>query len=444
MIKNIIKKITPASWLSFYHKTIAHLADCYYHHPSNKMIVIGVTGTKGKTTTSNIIWHLLTQAGYKTGLASTANFRINRQEWVNKYKMTMLGRFKLQKLLNQMVQGGCQYAVVETSSEGIEQWRHWGINYDIAIFLNLSPEHIESHGSYENYKQAKGKLFDLLSRKEKRIKQQFIKKTIIANNDDAEVQYFLNFPAEIKVTYGLQDGPDVLAKDLQADKIGISFSINDFHFSLKQLGLYNIYNVLPAVAVGLHLGMPLPLISEYLASFPGMPGRMEIIDQGQPFMVVVDYAYEPKCLEAVLKTIQDLYIRPELKNKIIAVSGQCGGGRDKWRWPVVGELLSKYCQEIILTTDDPYDDDPSLIADEMINGITKYVETQNFASLPKPKYQKIINRREAIKQSFALAKPNDVVLLAGKGSDPVMAVKNGKYIPWDDRQVARELLSVDN
>lgn len=426
-MKEFIKKFIPKKALSWYHRTLAVLASVYYGKPSDKLIVIGVTGTKGKSTTCNILWHLLEQAGYKTGMTTTSNFRIHDKEWRNRFKMTMLGRFKLQKMLKDMVKAGCKYAVVETSSEGIKQWRHWGINYDMAVFLNLSPEHIEAHGGYENYKKAKAELFRLLSRKTKKIDGQEIKKIIIANNDDKEAGYYLNFPAEVKVTYGTKPGANIVAENIDMNEYGISWQISNNNFSLRQLGKYNIYNVLPAVALGIQLGLSLPEISEKLASFSGMPGRMEVINEANKFKVVVDYAYEPKSLEAVLKTIKEIFVKGE--NNIIAVSGPTGGGRDTWRRPVMGELLSKYCKQIVVTTDDPYDDDPDKIADEMIKGIK---DTEYF---------KILDRKQAIKKAFDLAKENDVVLLAGKGSDPVMAIAKGKSVPWDDRQMARELLS---
>lgn len=433
-MKETIKKIIPASWLSFYHKTMAILAAIYFRHPSEKMVVIGVTGTKGKSTTVNLIWHVLHEAGYKAGLTATTNFRIHDKEWVNEKKMTMVGRFQLQKLLADMVKEECRYAIVETSSEGIKQWRHYGINYDIAIFLNLSPEHIESHGGYDNYKKAKGELFKSLALSKKVIVGKEIKKIIITNFDDKEAGYFLGFPADEKITYGTRKNSDINATEIKNSEQGISCKINEeTDFTLKQIGAFNIYNALPAIAVGTCLGFSLSDMSKYLKKFKGMPGRMELINEGQPYKVVVDYAYEPKCLELVLKTIQDLYIDKELNNKIIAVSGPTGGGRDRWRRPVMGEILSKYCAYAVITTDDPYDDDPSQIADEMIKGIKKI------------EYFKIIDRREAIKKAFSLAKRNDVVLLAGKGSDPVMAVARGKKIVWDDRNVARELLkAVDN
>jgi len=354
--------------------------------------------------------------------------------------MTMLGRFKLQKLLKDMVSAGCEYAIVETSSEGIKQYRHVGINYDYAFFLNLTPEHIESHGGFENYKRAKGELFKTLRQKNKKTKKQKIinnqeiKKIIIANKDDKYTDYFLGFEADKKITYGLKNGADILASDLQARREGIFFKIDNINFSLKQIGDFNIYNVLPAIALGKYLNLSLDKISKYLFDFPGMPGRMEVIDEGQNFKVIADYAYEPKCLEEVLKNINNLFIKEELKNNIIAVSGPTGGGRDSWRRSVMGEILAKYCKYSVITTDDPYDDNPSEIANQMIKGLEKKDKIEGLD------YFKIIDRREAIKKALLLAKPNDVVLIAGKGSDPVMAVKNGKSIPWDDRKVTREIL----
>ena len=190
-MKELIKKIIPANWLNLYHKLFAKLAAWKFHYPSERLIVIGVTGTKGKSTTTNLIWHLLTAAGYKVGIATTANFRIDDKEWVNPSKMTMLGRSQLQKLLADMVAAGCQYAVVETSSEGIKQWRHLGIHYDVCVWTNLFPEHIDSHGSFENYKQAKLELFRHLSRLPlKQINKQPVKKAVVLNGDSEYLNDF--------------------------------------------------------------------------------------------------------------------------------------------------------------------------------------------------------------------------------------------------------------
>lgn len=183
-MKNLLKKIIPKSCLFFYHKLLAILAAYAYNFPSRKMVVIGVTGTNGKTTVCNMIAKILEEAGYKVGLTTTANFKIGEKEWINATKQTMQGRFKLQKLLHRMAEAGCKYAIIETSSEGIAQSRHWGISYDVAVFTNLTPEHIESHGSFEKYKEAKGKLFKSLKQKNARTEKKENKKVSIVNLDD--------------------------------------------------------------------------------------------------------------------------------------------------------------------------------------------------------------------------------------------------------------------
>jgi UDP-N-acetylmuramoyl-L-alanyl-D-glutamate--2,6-diaminopimelate ligase len=199
MIKSFFKKIIPARFFSFYHWFLAYLAAFFYGYPSEKMIVIGVTGTAGKSTAVNLIGKILEQAGFKVGLSTTFNFKIGEQEWENKKKMTMLGRFALQKFLKKMFQSGCHYAIIETSSEGIKQFRHLGINYDIVVFLNLLPEHLESHGGFEKYRQAKEKLFFQLTKKTRKIiNGKLIEKISIVNFDDQHKEYFLKYSADQK------------------------------------------------------------------------------------------------------------------------------------------------------------------------------------------------------------------------------------------------------
>ena len=204
-IKSKLKKIIPENLISFYHLGLAALACFYYGWPTKRMITIGITGTKGKTSAANFIWSVLNAGGYKTGLIGTANIRIGEIEMLNKYHMTMPGRFILQKLLKQMADAGCKYCIVETTSEGIKQWRHYGIFYDIAVFTNLSPEHLQAHGkSFENYKTAKGEMFTALKKGGRKIIDgKKIKKIIIANYDNPHKDYYFNFPADKKITYGL-------------------------------------------------------------------------------------------------------------------------------------------------------------------------------------------------------------------------------------------------
>lgn len=449
-----IKKMIPNFLLSWYHYILAFFGALVYGFPSRKLIVIGVTGTKGKSSTCNLIWYILKEAGYKTGITTTANFRIGDKEMINDKKMTMLGRFHLQSMLRQMVKAGCKYAVVETSSEGIKQFRHKFINYDVAVFTNLSPEHIEAHGTFEKYRLAKQNLFAKLEKdKKKIIEGKPVDKVIVVNVDDKNYNYFTEYKVDKKFGFGIENEADLFetikAQILDTGADGSEFKIEtsrlrqgsggQVKFKINLLGEFFVYNCLAAITAAYSQGIDLITAKNALEKIKGIPGRMEIIDQRQPFTVIVDYSYEPKSLEWVYQTLQ-----PLTKGKMIAVFGGTGGGRDQWRLPVMGELAAKYCGYAIFTTDDPYDDDPGELAEKIIKGVEKYLAEFNKNDIGDDikdfKYEKIVDRRQAIKRAFEIAKPGDCVILSGKGSDPVMAVADGKSIPWDDRQVARELL----
>ena len=223
MLKEALKRIIPKEALVLYHRFLAYAASVWYGHPSEKMIVIGVTGTNGKSTVSAMICRVLEEAGYKVGLTTTVLFRIAGKEWLNDTKMTMLGRFRLQKLLRQMVGAGCQYAVIETSSEGIAQSRHAAINYDIVVFTNLTPEHIESHGGFENYRAAKGRLFAKLAGEKKKILAgKIVPKISVVNAADPEANYFLQFWADQKIGYRLENKKSVLSETASSGTTTVS------------------------------------------------------------------------------------------------------------------------------------------------------------------------------------------------------------------------------
>ncbi|MBN1779187.1 MAG: UDP-N-acetylmuramyl-tripeptide synthetase [Candidatus Buchananbacteria bacterium] len=435
-MKKYFKKIIPKFLINYYHYCLAVFANFWYKNPSEKLIVIGVTGTAGKSSVCYLISKMLDSAGYKVGCASTIFFKVDRKEWINDKKMTMLGRFQLQKLLSQMVKANCQYAIVETTSEGIKQSRHVGINYDLCIFTNLYPEHIESHGSFENYKQAKLKLFKKLEKqKPKLIAGQRIEKTIIANLDDENVDDFLNQWAEKKygftTTNKSTDQAQVIrAEDIKATGEGIEFSISSIPFRLKILGEHNVGNVLAAVCVGLSQDLKLPTISRGLENFSGIPGRLEFIDEGQDFKVIVDYAFEPKAMEKLYRVVSLIN-----HQKTIHVLGGTGGGRDKARRPILGKMAGEKADYIIVTNEDPYDEDPQEIIDQVASGAVSVgkVENQNLF--------KIMDRRLAIAKALSLAKNNDLVLVTGKGSEQAIVVKDNQKIPWDDRQVIKEELA---
>jgi len=429
-MKKFLKKLIPKFIIKFYHWLLAFLANIFYGFPSRRLTVIGVTGTTGKSTTVNLIAQVLEEAGHQVGLTSTFNYRIGKKENINCSKMTMPGRFALQRMLKKMFTAGCSYAVVETSSEGIAQYRHWGIDYDLAVFTNLSPEHIESHGSFQLYKQAKGKLFQSLSGSKRKTE-----KISVVNLDDQEANYFLNFWADQKWGYTTnqelvtnnREIKVVTAKNISLESWGSIFVIDDTKFVFNLVGLFNIYNALAAITVGLSLGIPLKTISQGLSRVKEMPGRLQEIDQGQNFKVIVDYAHEPKSLENVYSALAKT-----ATGKIIAVLGSCGGGRDKARRPVLGKLAAQYADLVIVTNEDPYDEDPQAIIDQVAAGasqVGKQLEKDLF---------KILDRRQAIKKALALAGRDDLVIITGKGAEQCIMSKGGQKIPWDDRQVVTE------
>jgi len=426
MIKRIIKKFLPKQILFFYHQALAILASFFYGQPSNKLIVIGVTGTAGKSTTVYLIGKMLEKSGWRVGWTSSISFKGTNGEITNKEKMTMPGRFFLQKFLAGLVKNNYQAVIIETSSEGILQSRHLGINYDAIVFTNLSPEHIEVHGGFENYKKTKAKLFvHLKKQKNKIINGQEIKKTIFVNLDNEHADYFLSFSADEYFGYGIKNKElGIRSKKIQTIKAenvaNSSFTIHDSSFQLHLSGKFNIYNALATISVGQWFKIPLEQAKKSLESINLIPGRMEEVI-GQPFKVIVDYAHTPVELENVYQSFPN-------KNLICLLSS-AGGGRDKWKRPMLGKLAAQYCQQIILTDEDPYDENPTTIIKEIEAGF-----------LPTTNYQIILNRREAIKKALSLAKPNDIIIITGKGCEPWMCVANGQKVAWDDRKIVKDFL----
>ena len=426
-----LRKISPRFLKQSYHWLLARLAALVYFYPSNKLIVIGVTGTNGKSTTVNLIAQMLENLGEKVALSSTVNFKLADIEWVNDKKMTMLGRFATQKFLSQAVKNKCTYIIIETSSQGIEQFRHLGINYDVLVFTNLAPEHIEAHGGFENYRAAKEKLFKHLSQsKHKIINNKKVEKIIISNLDDIETERLKKYPVDKFITYGLENQADYKIENLNLNNGLVNFALQNINFKTNFLGKFNAYNILAALTCVNALGFPLSNISAgggNILDLRGVPGRQEFIETGKDFQVIVDYAPEPASLKQLYQALKNLHY-----NKLIHVLGSCGGGRDKARQPILGQMAGEFADIVIVTNEDPYDDDPQEIIDNVSSGAIQAGKELNQS------LYKILDRKQAIHKAMSLAQTNDLVLITGKGAEQFICSKNSQQIPHDDRQVVKE------
>ncbi len=430
-MKKLLKKIIPESVWLFYHYLLSLLATVIYGFPGKKMVVIGITGTKGKTSTANFIWATLMAGGHKTGIITTANMRIGEKEVMNKYHMTMPGPMIIQKNMRAMVKAGCEYCIVETTSEGLKQHRQVGVYYDIAIFTNLTPEHLPSHGgSFENYKKAKAKMFSGLSTERKIMAGKKIEKVIIANKDSEHADYYLGFPADKKITYSLKAPADFKAEQIQETVGGVEFMMAGREFKLGILGGFNVYNAMPAIIVGKLAGMKDEDINRGLSGLKLIPGRMEIIDEGQDFTVIVDYAHEKQSITYVLETGRAMK-KPGAQ--VIILLGAEGGGRDKAKRPVMGELSAKLADQVVISNVDPYEDDPQEILEDIA------VVAEKFGKKRGEDLWVIEDRRAGIAKALEIAQKDDIVLITGKGAEQSIII-GGVAKPWDDRAVVREEL----
>jgi UDP-N-acetylmuramoyl-L-alanyl-D-glutamate--2,6-diaminopimelate ligase len=429
-----LKSRVPAAWLLPYHRALSWLAAVWYGRPSERLIVIGVTGTNGKTTTSYLISKALEASGHPTGCMTTALFKIGDREWLNDTKMTMLGRFRLQRMLRDMVRAGCRYAVVETSSQGIVQHRHADINYDVVVFTNLTPEHIEAHGGFEAYKAAKIELFrHVAASKRKMINGRRLEKVAVLNARDIHAKDFALPGFERTMWFSSEPvrntGDVIEAKEIALDADRVSFTVNGKRFDLRLPGVVNVENALAAIATARVFSLDQENVVQRLASISGMPGRFERIDEGQPYTVIVDYAPEPESFARLYETLA-----PMKRARTIHVLGSAGGGRDIARRPILGRMAAERADVVIVTNEDPYDDDPRKIMEDVAAGART-------AGKKDGKDLFIMeDRREALFEAMRRAEPEDLVLLTGKGSEQAMCVADGKKIPWDERQVAREAI----
>ncbi len=405
--KPVLEKILPA-----YHFSLAWLGAVLYGFPGKKMLVIAVTGTKGKTSTTEIVNAILEEAGYKTVLINSIRFKMGGTSTRNRTRMSMPGRFFTQRTLGNALRNGCNAAVLEMTSEGARQNRHRFTYLDALIFTNLAPEHIESHGSLQAYSDAKFKIGQELARSPKR------PRTMVANADDKESGRYLMLPVENLIPFSLSSAP------FEASDHGGYFTLKGERMRVHLPGEFSLKNALAAATLLNTLGIPKDAIRKGLDRIKMIPGRGEEVNEGQNFTVVVDYAHTPDSLKA----IYDAYSHSSgAKRRLVCVLGSMGGGRDTWKRPVMGRIADERCDVVILTNEDPCDEDPMQIVQDLSHGMSRTPEI-------------IMDRRLAIRRALAIAKENDAVLITGKGTDPDITGARGAKTIWSDVGVAREEL----
>lgn len=438
----VLRKIRP-----YGHGFLAYLAAVRYGFPSNQMVVIGVTGTAGKSTTIRMLADILNGGGKKCGYVTTIDSFDGETAEFNSGSMSMPGRFRLQRILSRMLGNECSYAIIECTSEGLAQNRHLGISFDIALLTILDKAHIDAHQGFENYRKAKAKLFDSLRKSAKKFI--FKEKAIGVNLDSAHADHFLAFSADLKfgVTFEdsfLKDAPSNLVRkiykgtDLRSGGEYTEFRINggrssqnsDVKVRVPVAGKFNAYNALLACACANVLGVPLEECALRLAEFR-LPGRMEKITNDRNLAVYLDYAPEPVAMKNALESLQSL-----AHKKIIHVFGSTGGHRDISKRFEFGEISARLSDIIIITNDDVYESDPVEIAQNIKQGIERVQQRDRKVS----QVLTILDRRSAIKKAVELAQSGDILIVTGKGSEQFISLSGNKTVPWDDKKVLMEFL----
>lgn len=413
--KTILKK--PLEKLPFYndlalpyHWAQAVIATTKYHHPAKGLKVIAVTGTNGKTTTSFMIWHMLNHADYKTGLMTTVAYGVDKLQ-PELGHMTTVDANTLNKRIQEIKNQGAEYLVLEVTSHALAEFRTLGVPIEIAVFTNLTHEHLDYHKTFARYRAAKGKLF----RKAK---------FSILNADDPSAKYYQNLAHEF-TTYGIKHG-DHRATNIQLKTTGVKYSSGDINIETKIPGEFNVYNSLAAALVGQKLNLTNQQIQDGIRDLESVEGRMNIVDVGQPFTVIVDYAHAPDALEKVFESVKGH------KGKIISVHGGAGR-RDPSTRLIRGRILAKYSDIVIITEDDSRDEDPETIAQAFIQGAKKQ------GKIMDEDLFKELDRKKAIQLAFDKAQKGDLVLILGKGHEKTILRADGPH-DFEDIKVVKSLL----
>lgn len=401
---------------------LAAMAASFYGHPSRELFLCGVTGTNGKTTTTHLIEAVLRAKGEKTGLIGTVWNKIGDQKLPVTH--TTPESLDLQSLLREMVDSGVRAVAMEVSSHGLVLQRVAGCEFDAAVFTNLTQDHLDFHRDMREYLEAKMLLFKNLGKRRTKSRPFYA----VVNADDPVAKEIIENTDAPVLTYGIREKADLVAKDLQLSskmsRFVLSYRGEESLFTLLLPGAFNVYNSLAAIAVGLQEGLSLEAIREALREVRGVPGRFEVVDAGQDFTVIVDYAHTPDGLENLLRTARSI-----AEGRLITVFG-CGGDRDPSKRPVMGKISGELSDYTVITSDNPRTEDPQRIIEQIVAGI-KQVSGAKFAVEP--------DRKEAIRIALHRARRGDIVVIAGKGHEDYQIIGEKRY-PFDDRKVAREII----
>lgn len=447
-----MKKNIPQYAKNIFHLFQAIFANIWFGFPSRKIKVIGITGTNGKTTTTQMIGRILEESGKKVAISSTINFKIGKKEWVNKTKFTTLSSFATQKFIAQAIKSNCQYVVLETSSHALDQNRVWGIFYDTAVITNVTREHLDYHKNMEYYRFSKQKIF-------------LNAKNAVVNLDMKNWRDFWDLPVKNKFGFTTNEQKKIdskknenliVAKEIILEDNASSFSVNGKKFFLKIPGIFNIENALAAIGVAMLQKINLQKISLALKGIEGIAGRLERVKNDKNLDIIIDYAVTPDSLEKLYALIKKIKLKKisegYLEAKIIAVFGSCGE-RDRGKRPIMGQIVSQNADYILVTNEDPYGENPTQIINEVFGGVVgkeiagelpQYKKEENIKTSKNKKIEgvncwRIFDRREAIKKALNLACTGDIIIVSGKGAEETMAIGK-KRIEWNDKKTILEEL----
>lgn len=432
MLKAILKKLK-----SLYHLVFNYTINILVGRPSESLIVIGITGTKGKTSTVYTLYQTLVKLGLKVGLTSSVYSSNGIELSKNKIRNSMPGRGQIHRLMREAKDNGATVFIVEVTSEGLAQNRHRGIHFDSVVITNLYPEHLEAHGGFDNYKKAKGLLFQSFDRsRSKKINSKIIKPIAWVNQDDEHQEYYRGLTHKQVYSTGKSEQAKLQMLEIKSDQNGLDFKYQDnntgenYKVTTPVLGEFMGYNLLFVIGIVNWLGYEYKNINKVIANLNDIPGRMNKVATNPT--IFVDYAHIPEALEKVYQTINSSF---KTKNsKTIAILGSCGGGRDTWKRSPMGKVAGQKNDYVIITDEDPYDESPQAIIDEVFSGVLEAGKVENKNSW------RILSRRDAFQKALDLATKDDIIIITGKGSETSIMRAGGVKENWNDTEEILKLL----